>query len=307
MSAITLTGENDFARGQELRQLLADFTAEHGDLAVERIDGEDTEFVRIQEALTSLPFLANKKMVILNHPAASKEFCEAADTLLAELPESTELLLVEPKFDKRSSVYKLLKTHTDYREFSGLKDRALAAWLAAEAKSLGAELSISDAQYLIGRLGEDQQLLRHELEKLSLFDHKINRSTIDILTEPSPQSSIFDLLDAAVGGHTQRALELYNEQRQLQVEPQRILAMFAWQLHLLATVKWGGKRSPDAIAAEAHISPYVVRKSQNLTKRLDPQRIKALVAELLSIDLRSKRQNLDLDDALKFFVLQLAQ
>src|SRR4051812_17147506 len=105
MSAITLTGENDFARSQALRTLVADFTSVEGDLALERIDAGETEFVRIQEALTSLPFLASKKMVVLTEPSKNKQFADAAETLLKDLPDTTELILHEPKFDKRSSLY----------------------------------------------------------------------------------------------------------------------------------------------------------------------------------------------------------
>jgi len=46
----TLTGENSFAWQRILRQQIDKFVAENGDLALQRIDGEETEFVTIQEA-----------------------------------------------------------------------------------------------------------------------------------------------------------------------------------------------------------------------------------------------------------------
>src|SRR3954463_24836 len=98
---VTLSGENSFALQQELRKLADAFLAEHGDMALERVDGEEAEFVRIQEALTSLPFLSNKKMVVLRSPSANKKFVEEAETLLAEVPETTDVVIVEPKLDKR--------------------------------------------------------------------------------------------------------------------------------------------------------------------------------------------------------------
>ena len=58
---IALTGENGFGLGLALRQLVDSFVAEHGDLALERIDAEEAGFARLQESLTSLPFLASKK------------------------------------------------------------------------------------------------------------------------------------------------------------------------------------------------------------------------------------------------------
>ena len=38
---ITITGENSFALGHELKRLVSSFVAEHGDMALERLDGEE--------------------------------------------------------------------------------------------------------------------------------------------------------------------------------------------------------------------------------------------------------------------------
>ncbi len=58
---ITLTGNNGFLLKAELNRLVKSFLAEHGEMALERIDGEEAEYDRIRESLESLPFLASKK------------------------------------------------------------------------------------------------------------------------------------------------------------------------------------------------------------------------------------------------------
>jgi DNA polymerase III delta subunit len=62
---ITLTGENWFGLATALKKLVADFVAEHGDMALEQLDGETADVDRIREALQSAPFLASKKLVVL--------------------------------------------------------------------------------------------------------------------------------------------------------------------------------------------------------------------------------------------------
>jgi DNA polymerase-3 subunit delta len=167
-------------------------------------------------------------------------------------------------------------------------------------------LQRADAQYLAERVGLNQQLLANELEKLLLYDVQISRQTIDLLTEPAPQSTIFQLLEAAFAGNRRRAMELYREQRALKVEPPQIIAMLAWQLHVLALIKTAGQRSSDAIASEAKLSPYVVRKSQGIADNLTGSELKVLVQDLLEIDVRSKRSALDADEALQNYLLKLA-
>ena len=112
---ITLTGENSFGLQAELRRLTGAFIAEHGDLALERLDGQEAEFERMRESLASLPFLAARKMVVLRSPSANKQFTEKAEQLFTEIPDTTDTVIIEPKLDKRLSYYKLLKQKTDFR------------------------------------------------------------------------------------------------------------------------------------------------------------------------------------------------
>lgn len=300
-----LTGANGFLLQRELARRVAEFVDEHGDLAMERLDGEDNSFDEIRAALTSLPFLANKKLVLLRAPGANKQFSEQAEKILPEVADTTEVIIVEPKLDKRSSYYKFLKKSTDFHEFNALDAMGLARWLVETAKAGKGSLSLADANFLVERVGANQKILASELEKLLLYDPKVTRANIELLTEPSPQSTIFQLIEAAFAGDSKRALELYEEQRVLKVEPQHIIAMLAWQLHILALIKVAGDRSPDTIAREAKISPYVARKSSSVARRLSLAQLKTMISDLLKIDQRLKRENIDADEALKHYLLKI--
>ena len=302
----TLTGANSFLLKRELDAAVAGYLAQHGDLGLERIDGQEAELVKIREAITSLPFLVSKKLVVLRAPSVNKAFAEKAAQLLADVPETTDVIIVEPKVDKRSSYYKFLKSKTAFQEFNEPDQYALANWLVASAKEQGGTLSSKDANYLVERVGANQQALGNELEKLLLYAPIITRLTIDALTEAAPQSTIFQLLEAVFAGNLGRAFELYDEQRALKVEPAQIIAMIAWQLHVLAIIKTASQRSADAIAGEAKISPYVIRKSQGIARRLTLAKLRTLLADLLLIDRRLKREVIDADEALRHYLLKLS-
>jgi DNA polymerase-3 subunit delta len=304
---VTLTGANSFELQRALDKLVAAFLAEHDEFGLERVDGEEVEYDRFSEVLTSLPFLADKKLLVLRTPGANKQFAENIETLLAGVPESTDVVLLEPKLDKRLAYYKYLKKATDYREFAELDANGLARWAVDAAKAGGGSLSMGDARYLVDRVGVSQQLLAQEIDKLVLYKAEVSRQTIEVMTESSPQSTIFELLEAAFAGNTRRAMALYAEQRALKVEPQQIIAMLAWQLHILALVKTGGNRTPDAIAKDAKVSPYVVKKSSAVARELAPSELKKYISDLLTIDRRLKREGLDADEALQRYILQLAE
>jgi len=302
---ITLTGPNVFLRTQELEALVHAFVAEHTDMGLERLDGEESATDRLRESLSSLPFLTAHKLVVLREPSKQKAFAEDIANILASIPETTDAVIVEPKLDKRLGYYKTLKKQTDFRDFIELDAAGLAHWASDYTKEQGGSLHASEARLLIDRVGTNQQLIQQELKKLLTYDPTITKQTIELLTERLPQSTIFELLDATFAGKTARALELYREQRALKVEPQAIIAMLAWQLHILVLVKAGAPQSADDIARTAKLNPFVVRKSQSLVRSISLAHLRQLIESLSQLDLRLKRTAIDADEATQLYLLQL--
>lgn len=302
---VTLTGSNGFLLRKSLRQIQSDFIKEHGDLAVERFDGEEATYEQILGAIVSVSFLTPRKLVIIRGLSGNKQAAEQIDKLLDAASDSADLVFVEPKPDKRSVYYKTLKKRTDMQEFAELDERGLANWLMGEAKSRGATLSSPDAFYLVSRVGANQQLLDNELTKLTEYNSVITRDTIDLLTETSPQGNIFNLLDAAFAGDSKRALKLYADQRAQKEEPQKILAMIVWQMHVVALVHAAGPKSADEIARDTKMSPYTLGKAKNIARRLTKAEVIELLDNLCELDRKLKSQAMDADEALKNLLISL--
>lgn len=298
-----LTGSNSFLLHQKLAALTDAHIQQQGDMSYERIDGEEAEYSYIIDALQSVPFLAPKKLVILRSPGLNKEFTKQYEAVLADMPETTDVVIVEPKVDKRSSYYKWLKKYTDFQEFTEMDERALSRWVVDRAAECGSKIALKDATYFVSRLGINQQLLDSEIQKLSLVYTNITQAGIDEVTESTPQTKIFDLLDAAFAGRTEKALHIYNEQRHMRVEPQEILAMVGWQLRQVALAKTAGTKHD--LVREAGMRPFPAQKAQQIARRITFARLKRLIRTLTDIDAQSKREPIDLDEALKVYITTL--
>ncbi len=303
----TLTGENDVLRQQELRRIVDGFVAEHTDMALERLDGEEATYDRMHEAVQSLPFLSSKKLVVLRRPSANKEFTEKFENFVEDVAETNDVLLVEPKLDKRLAYYKQLKKLTEFTEFAVLDANGLARFASDYAKEQGGSVGMYDARLLVDRVGLNQLTIQHEVDKLLAYNPTIDYKTIELLTDRTPQSSIFELLDVAFAGNTTKAMALYKEQRALKVEPQQIIAMLVWQLYILALVKTADGRSADDIARQAKLSPYTVRKTQGLAGNISLAKLKKLIAELREFDVRLKSESISADEVVQYYLLNLAQ
>jgi DNA polymerase-3 subunit delta len=302
---IALVGNNSFSLRTRLNELVGIFVNEHGDLALEKIDAEEVDAQVILDALQNLPFLATKKMVVVRGLAANKLATEKIEQIIAAAGDDTDLILYEPVIDKRTAYFKTLKSKTQLEEFNELDAHGLARWLVEEAEKRGGELSTVDASYLVDRVGTNQALISNELDKLITYRSKISRESINLLTDALPQSKVFDLLDAAFSGKKTVALELYEQQRALKVEPQAILAMVAWQLQLLALTKYADGKSTATIAKDVGMNPYPISKAANLAHKLDEEKFVKMVDFAFEIDLKSKTTSLDLDEALKTYIISL--
>ncbi len=303
---ITLTGSNSFMLKQELERLKNEFISKYGDLAYEKVDGEEVPAERLIEAAQSLPFLAPEKLVVLYNLGSQKQFSDSVENVISGVPETTRLVIVEPKVDKRSSYFKVLKSITDFKEYNELDNFELSKWIVQYAKDQSGNITPADANYLIEKIGQSQMLLASELDKLLNYSPNIDRQNIDLLTDRTSQSTIFELLDAVFAGRSKQALDLYHEQRALKVEPQQIIAMLAWQLHTLAMIKTAGDKTPDQIAKEAKLNPFVVRKSLAIAKRLTTKQLKDMIRKALELDVRLKTESINPDDALQEYLLGLA-
>jgi DNA polymerase-3 subunit delta len=305
--AVTITGTNSFLAKAEAKKLIGDFVKTNGDLALERLDASEVSEQIIIGAVESLPFLVPKKMVVVRDLSANQSAAEALEQILEHSSDSTELMIVEGKLDKRGVYYKQLKKLTDFREFNELDEASLADWLAQEAKKLGATLSRSAAQYLVQRVGANQMLLSHELEKLNQYNSEISRESIDKLTIENPSSTVFNLIDSVFSGNLAQALRIYDEQRRQRVEPQAIHGLLVWQMHSVSiTAAAPTGMSSSEIAKQSGMSPFVAQKSQRIAQKMGRRKIIEFMELLRDIDYRSKRETLDYDEALRYAIVKLA-
>lgn len=97
-----------------------------------------------------------------------------------------------------------------------VKPWELPKWVAARARELGLELEPGAAKALVARVGERQQRLLRELEKLALAlgtGGAVGPDELDDLVAASSERRAYSLADAVVAGDGAAATRLYLELR----------------------------------------------------------------------------------------------
>jgi DNA polymerase III delta subunit len=300
---VVLTGKNSYLLQKNLQDTTQLFTDEFGD-SVERFDGSElTSADGVLDAVRSISFLEPRKLVIVRDFAQCKDLIEKIESVISQTADSTDLLLVDPKLDKRTSAYTFIKKNSELRTFDDIAPYELQRWLVDESKSIGLELPGDLAKFLVDRVGPNQQLLSSELEKLSLQTAPVTKTIIEELVEPTPQSKVFDMLEALFTGKPQRAQELYLDQRAQGEEPQKLLAMITWQLQQLTLAVFAPSKSVDKLVS-AGMSPYSAQKALQMAKHITPTDLKFYITELAEID-ASAKTNADIESALSVYFSEI--
>ncbi len=307
MSVITLAGSNSYLIENELNVRLKSFIASSGEIGVERIDASVANPNDVLPRLSSPSLFAAEKITVIRGLSANKEFSEQFINLLEQpYPYETDILVVEPRIDARSRLYKTLKQKTDFKLFNELRPYELSKWIIKSVASREGSISANVAEYLVERVGPNQEQIDNEIEKLILYDKEITKANIDLLVEPSIGSTTFDLAQAAFSHDVHKAIGLYLEQRALRVDPAIIIGSLAWQINLLALVKSDPSKSDEQLAKDNGINPWAISKAKRLAKDINTSDLVYAVDKLLEIDSKSKSTSINIDDALLYYLLKIS-
>lgn len=299
----TFIGKNSFELKAALDVLVADTKKVSGDLGIERIDASEVDVDTILQSVQALPFLVDKKLIIITAIQSNGALLERIDELVDRTADGVDVVIVEPSLDKRKGAYKLLQKHTTLTEFKEHHERDLQMWVQKYVAEQGGKIADRDASYLIERVGAQQQLLAREVEKLIVYSEIVTKESIDLLTDQSVRSTIFSLLDAAFSGDRKKAVELYREQRSARLDPHYIVTMLAWQLQNIALAVFAEPKSDKTLIASG-MAPYSAQKSLALARIIDKPTIRRLVTELSELD-ASIKQDTDADAAIELYLMNI--
>ena len=281
------------------------------DLNETRLAAPETD--GIIAAAETLPFMSDRRLVLLrDHPAVVGR-AEADDHLLTYLPSvpPTAVLLfycVLPVRQKkiRNAVQKL----GGLVEFKPLDGPALTSFVTRSFHDLGRECDARTADYLIFTCGKDTGLLLTEIAKISALhpdSPRVDPEDIRALATPTTESKVFGLLDALIAGQSERVfillrnLLLNGEQRTV------ILYMLLRQYRLMQQIKimQYEKKSSRQIGETLGFGSYTLQQYLKQASACSGSQVKKAVALCLETDFGIKSGELREEGALEALLLKL--
>ena len=310
-------GDNEF----EISERVADFKQKIGkdsmrDLNITVLDGRKTTLGEVQHAADSIPFLADKRLVIVEGlltrlasrkakdsadeaapSGAAKDFLNGLVDYVPRLPDTTRLVFVE--FQPLNAKHPLIKLAEQQKGKTNITcpqpvAGELPRWITDCAKKHGGSIEFAAAQRLATLIGGDLRRLDSELNKLITYvnaQRSITEKDVNLLVSDASTSSVFDLVDALGKREGKRAAHELHHLLDQGENPLGLLAMIVRQYRLLILVKemQGRNLSPDAMAKELGQHPFAIKKINEQARNYrDIAQLEAIYRRLLEIETEIK-------------------
>ncbi len=204
-----------------------------GAQGIEVFEGDAATPEAVAAALSAMTFAIGRRFIVVDGVERWKDReLEPLESALEAIPPDTTVALFARE-DSRLKVSKRLLDAVrgaggDISAEASVKPWELPKWVRARARELGLELDSDAARALVQQVGERQQRLMRELEKLALWagtGERIGAEEIGELTAPSAERKIWALADALVGGDEKAATQLFLA---LRAQGERVPGLMYW-------------------------------------------------------------------------------
>jgi DNA polymerase-3 subunit delta len=240
------------------------------DLNLSELEGSKTDPGDILGHAGMVPFLCPRRLIIVRDYLAYLEkrmnqskdtgsavYAEAAQlfTGLGGVPETTDLVLIDGKIDKRKALWRgfslpdnrsipglqdLVKTgEVHHEEYKTPEAKDLPNWVINLAKERDIAIETRAAHLLATLVGGNLRQLDNELEKLATYarGRAIKADDVNLLVSDASEAIIWSLTDALSQRDARGAMQALQALRRNEANQYYLLTMIARQYRLLLLAK----------------------------------------------------------------------
>jgi DNA polymerase-3 subunit delta len=297
--AYLIHGDDHGAIAERRASLKALAERDGGCASVQLLEGEHATVENVAGALAAMTLAVGRRVILVDGAERFKQ-ADVAQKLapaLAVMPPETTLAL----FAREETRAKAPAALREAVERAGgqvvaqatVKPWELPKWVRAQAAKLGIELDSAAAKTLVALVGERQQRLLRELEKLALeldTPARVSAEEIERLAARSAQLRAFSLADALLASEPRDALRLYLRLRQQGERFSGLSYLMASRLRdaLAAAMRLSAGESRAELKRGLRLPARAAERFIADVARADPERLRGAIAALADLELNTR-------------------
>ncbi len=182
------------------------------DFNLDQFDGEQAEAEAVIAAANTLPFMSERRLVIVRRAdrMATDALGALADYAANPNPETT-LVLVAAKMARNLRIYKAIDALGGVAEYRAPAKRDYPKTVVKMFAERGKRVGLDAAEVLVRAVGYDLRRISIEMDKVIAYtgeESTLSRTEIEQVMSTTAPTSVFELLDAIGSRDTRRALRL---------------------------------------------------------------------------------------------------
>jgi DNA polymerase III subunit delta len=238
--AYLIHGDDHGRIGERRSRLRALAEAQSGVQGVELLEGDAAAPDAVAGALNAMTFAFGRRFIIVDGAERWKDKeLDVLEAALAALAAETTIAFFAREDGRLKAPPRLhaavRKAGGDISAEGNVKPWELPKWVIARGRELGLTLEPDAARALVRHVGDRQQRLMRELEKLALSVEPgtgLDEAQIEALTAPSAERRAWSVADALLAGQAAAATRAYLA---LRAQGERVPGLLYWMSQRVRT------------------------------------------------------------------------
>ena len=295
-------GTDHYQVAEKLKELKAGFNQkrDQAGLNVVNLIGEELTLSQLQQEALTVPFLGEKKMIIVKNSLANKkigselvEFIKNNEKRIDNIICFVDFIEADKvKADKKNKLaltgelFKYLSKGEYIWEFNLMNSQTLTQWLNNYSAKKSIKIEPIAITELVIRVGNDLFQMVSELNKLTALKNGDKISAADVKDNVNHKfdDNIFSLVDSLGNKNKRLALKLISDQLNFGSHPLMILSMISRQFKIILKTKDDGT---NALKLKLH--PFVFSKAKIQGRNFTKSKLINILGELLNLEKQLKR------------------
>lgn len=287
--AYLLYGDEAYLRKQYKDKLLCGMNPSDDMMNVSFFEGKGIDPKKLIDLGETMPFLAERRIIVVENSGFFKGACDKLPEYLAEMPDYLNMVFIETEVAKNTRMYKGVSKVGRVVEFVAQDDRTLSKWILGRLGKENKRITQRNMELLLEKTGNDMGNIEKEVEKLLCYtmDHEeISAEDIEAICTTQVSNKIFDMIRAISEKHQQKALALYYDLLALKEPPLRILSLISSQFNLILQVKEMAENGYDenTIARKVGKPGFVVRNCRKFGGKYSGRQLQSILEECVSTE-----------------------
>lgn len=284
-----LCGEERYLKKQYTDRLRDALCDGGNDMNTHFYEGKDIPVGEIIDLAETLPFLAPRRVIFIQNSGLFKSGGEKLAEYLSAPGESTCFVFTETDVDKRSKLYKTVRSRGYVSEFTIQDENTLKRWITGLLNKENKKITENTLQLFLTKTGTDMENIRTELEKLICYcmdRDVITEADVEAICTNRISNHIFDMINAIADRHTEKALQLYYDLLALKEPPMRILFLITRQYNMLLQVRELKSRGSDnkTIGSSIGVPPFIAGKYVAQASRFRTEDLRTALIECVEAE-----------------------